>query len=74
MATNSPSRTSTSTRYEPFTLMVKPTGMEKTEAGYATGSLDNDRLVIETTTLAAVIGGLSRNAPASNARTVTEQY
>lgn len=42
--------------------------------GTASGKLDGDTLVIETTNLAAGWGGLSRNAPGSDQRRVRETY
>lgn len=51
-----------------------PEGLEASEDGFATGAVDGRDLVIQTTHLAAMPGGLSRNAPSSDARVVTERY
>lgn len=51
-----------------------PADMEPALAGHATGRLEDGVLVIETTALAPTLGGLSRNAPSSDARVVTERY
>ena len=51
-----------------------PEDLEHTAAGFAAGRFEGDTLVIETSGLAATLGGLSRNAPASDARVVTERY
>jgi hypothetical protein len=45
-----------------------------TPAGDAVSWMDGDTLVIETTNLTAMAGGLGRNAPGSDARTVVERY
>ena len=50
-----------------------PEDVEKSAAEYGTGSFDSDTHVIETTGFAATLGGLSRNAPSSDARVVTER-
>ncbi|XOV90631.1 MAG: hypothetical protein ACFHX7_12285 [Pseudomonadota bacterium] len=52
----------------------KPANLKETHLGYATASLDDNTLTITTTALAPSWGGLSRNAPSSNARIVTERY
>lgn len=49
-------------------------GVAHTVLGTASGSLDGDTLVIETTNLSAGWGGLSRNAPGSDQRSVRETY
>ena len=51
-----------------------PENIPKTPAGYATARFEGDTLVIRTTALAATLGGLSRNAPSSDSRVVTERY
>ena len=51
-----------------------PPGIERTDGGFASGRFEGEALVIETTALAPIWGGLSRNAPSSDARTVTETY
>ncbi|MDE0103321.1 MAG: hypothetical protein OXN89_13160 [Bryobacterales bacterium] len=51
-----------------------PDDLPKTPAGYATARFEGDTLVIRTMALAATLGGLSRNAPSSDARVVTERY
>ncbi len=51
-----------------------PEGLEPTPSGFASGRFEGDTLVIETTRLSATLGGLSGNAPASDARVVTERY
>jgi len=51
-----------------------PEDLRPTRAGYATGSFDDNSLVVKTTGLTATFGGLSRNAPSSDARVVTERY
>ena len=51
-----------------------PGDLEHTPAGYAAGYLENGELVIRTTALAPIWGGLSRNAPASDAREIEERY
>ncbi len=51
-----------------------PVDPEKTHLGHATGHFEGETLVIETTALTATLGGLSRNAPSSDARVVTERY
>ncbi len=45
-----------------------------TPSGDAVSWIDGDTLVIETTDLTAMPGGLGRNAPGSDARTVVERY
>ncbi len=45
-----------------------------TQLGHATGTFDNGVLTITTTHMTASSGALSRNAPGSEARTVTERY
>ena len=47
---------------------------ELTALGLATGRFDGDTLVIRTVGAAPTSGGLSRNAPSSDARVVTESY
>ena len=51
-----------------------PRDIKKTPAGYATARFEEDSLEIETTALAATLGGLNRNAPSSDARVVFERY
>jgi len=51
-----------------------PADAKHTAAGDAVSWMDGDTLVIETADLAPTLGGLSRNAPSSDARTVTERY
>ena len=51
-----------------------PDDIPHTAEGHAIGTIDGRTLVIETSLLAAMPGGLSRNAPGSDARVVTERY
>ncbi len=51
-----------------------PAGEAHSVLGFATGSMSGDTLVIDTTNLAAGWGGLGRNAPGSDERTVRETY
>jgi hypothetical protein len=51
-----------------------PRGTPSSRAGYASGWFEGDIFVIRTTHLAATPGGLSRHAPASDARIVEERY
>jgi hypothetical protein len=51
-----------------------PTSAAHTPEGDAVSWMDGDTLVIETTNLSATPGGLARNAPSSDARTVVERY
>jgi hypothetical protein len=51
-----------------------PSGTPFSQAGYACGWFDGDIFVIQTTHLAATPSGLSRHAPASDARVVEERY
>ncbi len=52
----------------------RPTGLEPTAAGYAEGQISKGELFIRTSALAPIWGGLSRNAPASDARVIEERY
>ncbi len=51
-----------------------PEDHQHSAAGFGSGRLEGDTLVITTTHLAPTLGGLSRNAPSSDARVVTERY
>lgn len=45
-----------------------------TQPGFATGQVSGDMVRIETSNLTQAIGGLARNAPGSDARSVSEVY
>ena len=47
---------------------------EPSEVGVATGRFEGDTLVIRTVGAKPAFGGISRNAPSSDARVVTERY
>ena len=51
-----------------------PANAAHTPLGDAVSWIDGDTLVIETANLSALPGGLGRNAPGSDARTVVERY
>lgn len=51
-----------------------PRNLEQSELGVATGRREGDVLVIRTVDAAPAFGGISRNAPSSDARVVTERY
>lgn len=57
-----------------FLRSSPPEEAAHTVLGQAAGSISADRIVIETTHLKAGWGGLGRNAPGSDARTVRETY
>lgn len=51
-----------------------PEDAEHSPVGIATGRFEDDTLVIRTVGAAPAFGGISRNAPSSDARVVTERY